>query len=74
MDPGGGAFACRHGATTGAPPTAKALEQKALALAAMPALLDTLQDLARPALQGDLDVYLAGQRERVQAALAAQGG
>jgi hypothetical protein len=58
-----------------APPKALAVdEQKALALGAVPGLLDTLQDLVRPALEADVQAYLEGQRERVVAALEQEGG
>src|SRR5215510_2960082 len=42
-------------------------ERKALGLSLTPALMDTLLDLATPALEQDLQRYFEGQRERVMA-------
>jgi HK97 family phage portal protein len=73
--PGGRPGAPQDQHPPNAPPKALALdEQKALALGAVPGLLDTLQDLVRPALQADVEAYLEGQRERVVAALEQEGG
>ena len=46
----------------------------ASAFAAVPGLMDTLEALAQPALQADVQAYLAGQHARIVAALSEQGG
>jgi HK97 family phage portal protein len=57
----------------GAPPEARMrrvlAQRKAMALAAIPGMLDALHELATPALEADLDAYFAGQRARVNGRL-----
>jgi hypothetical protein len=51
-----------------------ALEQKAIALQAFPALLDAIVGLAEPGFRRDLDTYFREQRERLVGNVLAQGG
>jgi hypothetical protein len=51
----------------------KALEQKALALKATPAMQDLLAGLVGPRLQADLEAHFREQAERVQAAVLKEG-